>query len=356
MKLRAIAVATLVCLFANFAAFAAQPNNRGKRGKTRKAVPVRVSRLMPLLPASDGVVLFDSKKFLTDGLPRVLAAKQDVLAKITESLNDVQSKTGIDLRQFEEVAVGVNLRKNAAGKLDVQPVAIASGDINAAALLAVAKLASNGTYKEETIAGRTVYVFAVKDAANKASTQVVTGKVAGAVDKIVNGITTHVAVAAYDKNSLVLGSLERVRETLEGRTHPGVDITSLLMRSPAATVNFALKTPTGLDTFFKLGNDEFGRNLRSIQYVAGSMDVNAAGASLNVAAKTLERAQADQLKSTLDGLQMLGGAMFGNAKSADKQVYGRMIKNAKITQTGSEVTLDVQVPQADIDTLVSGIK
>jgi hypothetical protein len=356
MKLRAIAVATLLCLTVNIVALAAQPDNRGKRSKTRKAVPARVSRLMPLLPASDGVVLFDSKKFLTDALPHMLASKQDILSKITESLNDVQSKTGIDLRQFEEVAVGVNLKNNAAGKLDVQPVAIASGDINAAALIAVAKLASNGTYKEENIAGRTVYVFAAKDAAQKGSSQVVTGKVAGMVDKAVRGMTTEVAVAAYDKNELVMGSIERVRETLEGRSHPGVDITSLLTRNPTATLNFAIKTPTGLDGMFKLGNDEFGKNLRSIQYISGSMDMTATGASLSLAAKTLQRAQADQLKTTLAGLQMWGGAIFSGSKAPDKQLYGRLINNAKIGQTGTEVTLDIQIPQSDIDTLVSGIK
>ena len=105
-----------------------------------------------------------------------------------------------------------------------------------------------------------------------------------------------------------------------------------------------------------LDNDELGKNIDSIQYIAGSLEVSAAGTSLQMLARTAKPEQAQGLKDTLDGLQLIGGAIFGNSKRNDQQVYGRMIKNAKFDIRGNDVTLDLLVPQADIDILVAGIK
>ena len=73
-------------------------------------------------------------------------------------------------------------------------------------------------------------------------------------------------------------------------------------------------------------------------------------------ARTLQNAQAKSLHETLEGLQMLGKAFLGGSKAADKQVYSRMIGAAKFSLQANEVTLDLQVPQSDIDILVSSLK
>src|SRR5205814_7467510 len=112
---------------------------------------------------------FDTKRFLNDGLPRLLESNSALLGKLTAHLDQIQTQTGIDLRKMDEVALGLTIRQTAPQKMSVDGVAIASGDINAAALIAVAKLAANGAYREEKVAGRTVYVFTVKDVATKAT-------------------------------------------------------------------------------------------------------------------------------------------------------------------------------------------
>ena len=86
------------------------------------------------------------------------------------------------------------------------------------------------------------------------------------------------------------------------------------------------------------------------------MDVGVTGASLNLTARTLQNAQAQGLLETLEGLQMLGKAFLGGSKGPDKQVYARLIENAKFTAKGNEVMLDLQVPQSDIDILVGYLK
>jgi hypothetical protein len=349
MKIRLIALAALLCLISNFG-LAAQ----GPRTKTRNIVAkARGARLVPMLPATDGIVTLDAKRLATDGLPRLLAANPGLLGRINQHLDDIRNKTGIDLRKFDEVALGLKLVPKGAKGVNTYGVALASGNLNASAFVAVAKLAANGAYRQETIAGRAVYVFTAKDVANRAGAG---SNTANLIDDAVDHMTASIAVAAYDANILLVGSEPLVRQTLLGSNHPSAELTALLNRNPAAIVNFAVRTPAGFEGMLPLGNDELGKNLRSIQYLSGSMDETTVGASLSIAARTAQPDQAQGLKATLDGLQMMGTAVLGGSNKPANQVYSRMLKSAKFAQTGNEVTLDLVVPQADIDALISGIK
>jgi hypothetical protein len=78
--------------------------------------------------------------------------------------------------------------------------------------------------------------------------------------------------------------------------------------------------------------------------------------AVNLTARTLQAEQATALQETLEGLRLLGKAFLGNTSSADKQVYARMIANTKFSSRGNEVTIDLQVPQSDIDILVGKLK
>lgn len=318
-----------------------------KSNKKRQA-----SQLVALLPASDAVMTFDSKRFLSDALPQVLSANQPLLAQITGKIDEIKSKTGIDMRQFEQVAVGVTARKINATEYDFEPVAIARGQINAPALLSVAKVAAKGKYREEKIGGKSVFVFAAKEIAEQNKPADATGKNAEMIDKFVGKLSQEIAVAAFDANTLALGTLPRVRETLEAKTRIAADVTNLLYGKQTSVMNFAAKIPGGMSAFFALDNDELGKNLDSIRYLYGAMDVAGGNATVQLTAKTAQAAQAQNLLETVQGLQMVLPALLGAARGADKQVYRRMLENAKFTRNQAEVTLDLQVPQTDIDVLV----
>ena len=136
MKTRSFAASVIAALLLNFVALAS-PDNRASAA--RKA---EVTRLVPLLPASDGVAVFEAKRFLNEALPKVLAANQPMLAEIMAKITEMENRTGIDLRKFDQVVVGVAFKQISAKETDFEPVAIANGDIGAGALIAVAKLAS----------------------------------------------------------------------------------------------------------------------------------------------------------------------------------------------------------------------
>ena len=143
--------------------------------------------------------------------------------------------------------------------------------------------------------------------------------------------------------------LEEIQKVLE-------IIVSLLDGAPGAVTSFATRVPAGMKSFIPMDNDELGKNIDSIQYVYGNADVAGDLATVHMTARTLQNAQAKSLHETLQGLQMLGKAFLGGAKGADKQVYARMIGNAKFTQRANEVVLDLQVPQSDIDILVGSLR
>ena len=350
MKTRFIAIASIGVLLLNIAVFA-KPDTRSSAVKRARA-----AKLVAMLPASDGVVSFDSKRFLSDALPKILSANQPMLAEVTAKITEMENRTGIDLRKFDQVAVGVAFKQISAKETDYDAVAIASGDVNAGALVALAKLASNGTYRTEKIGERTVYVFTVKDVMQKASAKSTNSTVTEMFDKALKGMTKDIAVTAFDSNTLVMGSLARVTETLEGKTRVAAELSGLLSQRDSSVMTFAAKAPGSLRQMIPLDNDELGNSIDAIQTLSGSMDVTAAGAAVSMLARTKTADQATGIKDLLDVGQMLGKTVFGNSKRPDQQMYARLIKAAKFDAKGTDVTLDVMVPQADIDMLVKKVK
>lgn len=347
MKTRSFALAAMAVLLFSLVGMSAGDTHRGT------AANAQASRLVSLLPDTDAVAVFDAKRFF-DVLPKILAANPAMLTKLTGHITEIQNKTGIDLRKFDQVAVGVNFKASEGKGSDFEPVAIAGGDIKAGALVAMAKLASNGKYKEEAVAGRSMVVITIPASVKKtapASTIVVQ-----AIDDHLNDRPMDIAVSALDGNTLAIGCPELVRAVLEGKTHVSPELTSLLSPHETTLGSFAMRTPGVISNMFPLDNDSLGKTIGSIQILTGSLDMTNAGATLQMMARTTDAKHAAELKDTLDVLQMLGTSLFGGSKQANKQAYGRLIKNVKLGVSGSDVTLDLLVPQADIDAMVAQLK
>jgi hypothetical protein len=327
-------------MFAVFVLFVLVLNLTGSSladSKTRKGG----GDLVSLLPASDGVITFDVKRFFDEALPKVLSNNEPMLAHVTGEIDKFQSKTGIDIRQFDSIAAGVATKKLGEKKYDVDPVVIARGQMSSASLIGAAKLAAKGKYTEQRVGDRTIYIFSAPRTA--AGTAVKTS-----FDEI--------AVTAIDSLTIAFGTPDRVRQTLEAKSGVGSDLAALLGQNPTAVTSFAAKVPTGMKSFMPMENDELGKSIDSIQYVYGNADLAGDVASVHMTARTLQNAQAKSLHETLEGLQMLGKAFLGNAKGVDKQVYARMIGNAKFSLKANEVVFDLQVPKSDIDILVGGLR
>ncbi len=350
MNRKFVALLAVSVLVLNTVVFAAADT------RSNKAKLAQANALVALLPASDGIAVLDSKRFFADALPSLLAANQPVLSGIMEKLEEMKARTGFDLRQFEHIAVGVTIKQVSATEVDTDPVAIARGSFPAGGLVSLAKMGSNGKYREEKIGNRTVYIFDAKEIAAKHAPKPGSTKVAGAIDRTISGLAKEIAVTAIDSNTLAIGSPLRVRQTLESPARGDAELTTLLSKKPGAIMSFAARTPEGLGKHLPVDNDELGNSVNGIRFVYGSLDVAAGNAVLQGMARTQQPAQAQNLLETLQGLQLIGKAFLGGSKGPDKDVYGRMIDNAKFARSGSDVTLDLSIPQSDLDILVAGIK
>ncbi len=350
MKIRILALSCLCVLVLNMAGSAVADV------KSKKAAS-QANQLAQLLPASDGVVTLDVKRFFSVAMPKLLAANQPMMQKVTNGIDEMKAKTGIDIRDFDYLAAGVTAKQTATKKYDVDPVIIARGQLSSSALIGAAKLAANGKYREEKVGDKTIYLFSPKEIVDKAKQQAPAVGNSDAAKSVADKLSSkEIAVTTLDANTIAFGDIALVRQTIGNRTPVSNELLSLLAKKETSVVNFAGKVPNGMSAFLPLENDELGKNIDSIRLVYGSMDMVADAMTVNMTARTLQNAQATSLLETLEGLQMLGKAFLGGAKGADKQVYARMIENAKFSAKANEVMLDLQVAQSDIDILVGSLK
>jgi len=347
MKFKALTAAIVAILLANVALFA-MPDNKRPKAKKKQG-----DRLVSILPASDAVAVFEAKRFLDEGLPRVLSANPTLLGHITGHIDMIREKAGIDVRKFDRVAVGVAYQPGTAGTTDYQPVLIATAaDLNFDALIAIAKTSANGTSRTEMFGGKSIFIFKVDPAkVAKAPTAAASGP--GPFERM---LAREIAVTAIDKDTIAVGTLERVKETLEGKSRVSADITGLLVSDGTGIMSFAMRPPGGMAKLIPLESDELGKTINSIQYIAGSLDLNTNGTAIHLLARTKTPADALSLRDTLEFGQSLGKVAFANKKRPDQQVYYRLIDNAKVAMHGSDITVDVTMPQADVDVLVAGLK
>jgi len=350
MKNRVLCV-LIVLSFLSGSVLAARPDIKGKRPRVSD-----LNQLVNLLPQTDGVVTLDARRFFVDSLPKLLSANQTLLKDVIAHLDDAKEKFGFDIRQFEFAAAGVNIVKsNTPRGFDVDSVILARGQISSAALVTTATIASGGKYREEKLGERTIYIFSTKELINNEPANVL-GTSKAVAERVVGDLSREMALASYDANTIMVGSPTLVKTTLEGRSKVPTDLLGLLNRKPVSVANFALKVPPGMRGMLPTENDELGKNIDAIQYMWGSFDVTSVNAFVSITAQTARPDQAKSLLQTLEGLQAVGKAFLGGAKTPDKQVYAKMLTYLKLGARENEVTLDLVVPKADIDTLVSGIK
>ncbi|MBK6748933.1 MAG: hypothetical protein IPG67_02715 [Acidobacteria bacterium] len=350
-------IKTKVLTFLTVAAFVLNLSGLALADTRRTKKKVRQSNaLVSMLPASDGVATFDVKRFFNDAMPKVLSANQPMIAKIMSHISQIESKTGIDLRKFEQVAAGINMKIGTANKLSADPVVIARGSFSSDALISTAKTAAEGKFREEKFGDRNVIIFAAKDEVKKNVPTASVPVSSDVVNSVIDGMPNEIAVTSLDSTTLVIGSPERVRQTLDRTTSVALEISSLLSNSETAVCTFAMRVPDRMASIVDLDKDELGENINSIKYLSGSMSVNTSGAVVSMMARTARADQAKALYDTLSGLKMIGEGFLGGSKKAEHKVMARMLKATTVTNRGNDISLVITVPQEEINMLVATIK
>ncbi len=321
-----------------------------------------------MLPASDAVVTADVKRLLNEALPRAFAADQAKLTQINADIDRLKTRTGVDLRSVEKIALGVKFRdlttaaaqKKSAetGQNGVvaagQPtkgemVAIARGTFQDAPIVAAGRLAAKDKYRTEKYAGKNIYVFTLNERM----------KLFGLFDTRVSDV----AVCVLDARTLAVGQLSRVREAIDaatGRGRVGAELVGLATRKPDAILGFGANVPpAALRELGVLGldSDEITKNVASIRQVYGSIGMTANGFDMQATARTESAQAAKGLNDTLLAAKEVVAPLV--SQFLRNEAKARFVRNAldslKVAATGNELQIQLEVAQSDLSTLVSGI-
>lgn len=331
---------------------------------TQQAGAQTADRLTASLPASDAVMVLEMKRLMSESLPQILSGKPLEIAKINAGIDKIKTDTGLDLRQFERVAVGMTIKQSGA-ETNLDPVLLARGTFNSNALLGVAKMGAKGKYREESFKGKTIYIFSPQEIAAAQKPGGTANQTPGAnqppqnpskieksLDRMMENLSKELAVAVYDDATLAIGSVARVREAVGGGARVGTDLLALVDSKPQAIARFGANMPQGLTQFVDLDDDEIGRSLKEVRQLSGALDAANNTAAVSLTARASEPKNAENLEQLLAGVQMIGKSLLGGAQGGRNEIYGRMIDSVKITREADRVMLDLQIPQSDINVLL----
>jgi hypothetical protein len=305
------------------------------------------------LPASDFVISIDAQRAINETLPALLAGNPAMLAKMNARLEEFQSKTGINPRSFESVAIGGRISQSRPH--DSRTVVIARGSFNADELLenafAAARAKGEKFEKEEQLyeGKRVILISPLRSVKAKVEADDKTVTVAPSQEPR----REKVAIGVIDSNTLAVGDLEGVRAAVNaslGRERVDEELVRLATQTPNAVIGFSGKIPQSFAAK-GLSNSTIEKYFASIRQFYGSFSADGTDTETMLALRTETAQQASDIGSALNTLKSLSS--FGFARSAGGDAakansIADLLKGVTITTQGHEVQINVKIPQGSI--------
>ena len=318
---------------------------RGGLNTTRAATAQTEAALAQLsLPASDALLYLDVRTLFAEVIPRSLASDQARLAQVNADVAEFKTRTGIDAREFDTLLVGARIvaLPSGATKLD-HVTAVARGRFREEALVAAARAAAKGGLAEQKHGGQTVYVATVNDRI----------KLFGLARMSVKEL----AFAVLDQNTLALGEPEDVRAAIDAKAGRGrADLRPLnFPKDPGTFLAFTGNVPAGALAGVETGiSANVDRAVQSVRGFYGTVGSTAAGVQLMTTLRAGTPGDAKQLYDVVNALRQLAPGFISMA--GEKWAFARgMVDSIKLTTKGNEVQLRLDIPQADIGTVLKSL-
>jgi hypothetical protein len=302
---------------------------------------VRAANVATLLPASDAVITIDVRRLFTEALPAAFAAEPAKLAQVNGQIDKLKSRTGVDPRSFDQLAVGLRYTYPSPGITKVESVFLARGKFDSAALVAVGRTAANGNFTEAKYKGATIYVFVLQEQF----------RLLGLYNLRINDL----AVCVLDANTLAMGSPASVRAVIDaGKTGKriGADVLALAVSDPNAIMGFGGNLPPTLLKNLDLGNDAQAKDLASIRQAFGAAGIRGKNFYLSLVARTYTPAQAAELRETATGLLSLGPLLIPRLPEPRKSLASSALQSLKVAAQGNELRITTEIPQAGLAAVI----
>lgn len=309
-------------------------------GQRPKAKPDPTPGVGSYLPASDAISIVDIKRMINETMPSILGSDPAKLAQANAEIDKFKTKTGVDLRTFDRVAVGMRYVYPNATTTKLETVVIAHGTFDAKAVTASARAAAAGKSREEKYRGATITIVNVND-------QI---KILGLVDMTINEL----AICTLDQNSLALGTLANVKAAIDagkaGRA--SADLISLAQKDPTAVMGFGANLSPELLAQLDVGNDTIAKDISSIKQAYGSVGSTQSNVTMMIVARTDSADAVKNLSDTIEGLRQLGSFFVGRLAQPRRDLAQGAIDNLKVTARGTEIEIRTQVAAANLAALI----
>lgn len=299
--------------------------------------------LLASLPQSDTVAQVKMRLLLSEAMPRIFASNPAKLAEINTDIDAFKTRTGLDPRMFEQIAVGVRYTFPAEGVTKAQTVALARGEFSPAAMVAAGRVASNGSYREEKYQGKTIYIFKLDQSIR------LFGMFSFRIDEL--------AASPLDATVLALGDLAGVQSAIDAgrsRKNANAELIALANRDPNALIGFGSNITEQLIRNLDIGNAPIAADLSKLRQAYGSVGSTERDLELFLAARAVNADAAKNLGDTLEGLKQFGALLVGRLSGAKGVLAKSALANMKIATAANELQIRTAVPQADIGPLMGG--
>lgn len=316
----------------------------GAAQQVRRATSVPRSTLAATLPASDTIALVKVRRLLNEALPAMLSNNPAKLSEVNARIDNFKTRTGIDPRAFDELALGLGYEYPSPQMMKVSTVALAQGTFNASALVAAGRKAAAGKYREEKYQGKTIYVFTLEEQL----------RVFGVLDLKIREL----AVAPLTANVLALGDAKRVRSVIDASRGPkraNADLISLATQNPNAIVGFGGNVSPTMLGRLRIGNDAVAKDLAAVRQIYGSVGMTDKDLEVLAAARTADPGSARSLGATVEGLTAFAGLFTNRLPAARAALAKSALGNLKVTVQGNDLQLRTAVAQADVGPVMGGL-
>jgi hypothetical protein len=292
------------------------------------------------LPESDAVAQVKLRQLLNESLPRIFANNAARLSEINASIETFKTRTGLDPRMFEQVALGARFSYPAEGVTKAQTIALANGTFTPAAIIAAAKVAPNGTYREEEYRGKTIYIFKLDQNV----------RLLGLFDFRISEL----AAAPLDASVLALGDVAGVHAAIDAarsRKRANAELIALASRDPNAVIGFGANVTEQLIRNLDI-NAPIATDLAALRQVYGSVGTSEKDLELFLAARAASADAAKSLGDTLEGLKQVGAFFVGRMTGAKGVLAKSALANMQIVTAANELQIRTAVPPEDIGPLM----
>ena len=339
MKIKVLSLAIVLAL-GGAQVLTAQTRSRNASASPRSTTTTPQTALLNLLPESDAVAQVKLRQLLNESLPQIFANNPARLTEINASIESFKTRTGLDPRMFDQVALGARFTFPAEGVTNAQTVALANGSFNPAAMVAAGRIAASGNYREEKYQGRTIYIFKLDQDM----------RLLGFFDFHINEL----AATPLNASVLALGDEAAVRAAIDagaGRARTNADLIALASRDPNAVIGFGANLSEQLIKNLDV-NPAIAEDLTTLRQAYGSVSTTQKDLQLFLAARAVSADAAKSLGTTLEGLKQLGSLFVARMSGAKGVLAKSALANLQIVTAANELQIRTAVPQADVGPLM----